>query len=341
MIPKLTDDAIAGLPLDRGRADLLEEIMSTPVLDEPPAAVPDTEPRRSWWVPAAAAAMVAVFALTGAWWAADPAPEQHADTPPAATLAPDGQYVVLDAPGWTLTSTSGSVWSRSVIYDRGDQNLDINWTPAPEYRSLVADRRRINRPPSDGEPLEVLGLPAQMWAYYPDEHTAIREPQGGWAIEIRATGMEESAYRRLLDQLRLVDEAGFEAALPPEYADSGDRDERVADLVAGIQEHVDPLFPDGRQHVITSYAFDPYYLGVDVVSAVACAWFDDLVAARAAGDAGREQRALDALGTAREWPVLQEMTAKGTYPQMLWGTIDLATDGEVPDWYADGLGCAG
>jgi hypothetical protein len=179
-----------------------------------------------------------------------------------------------------------------------------------------------------------------MWAYFPMEHTAIRPPQGGWAIEVRVTGMDEASYRDLVSRLRLVDEGGFEAALPPEYADSGDREEMVADMVAGIQDHVDPLYPDGQQHAIASYAFDPYYLGLDVVTSVACAWFEDLVAARAEGDATREQRALDALGTARDWPVLEEMTTKGKFPQILWGTIDTAAAGEVPDWYADGLGCA-
>ena len=44
MNPKLTDDAVADLPLHHGRAELLEEIMRTPVLDDRPVRA--ERPRR-------------------------------------------------------------------------------------------------------------------------------------------------------------------------------------------------------------------------------------------------------------------------------------------------------
>jgi hypothetical protein len=35
------------------------------------------------------------------------------------------------------------------------------------------------------------------------------------------------------------------------------------------------------------------------------------------------------------------MDARGDYPEVLWGLADEVRAGQVPDWYADGLGCTG
>ena len=73
MIPKLTDDAISRLPLEAGRAELLEEIMSTvaPDRQNDTLAEPSGHPtsRRTRWVaPLAAAAVVAGLAGGTVWW---------------------------------------------------------------------------------------------------------------------------------------------------------------------------------------------------------------------------------------------------------------------------------
>jgi hypothetical protein len=82
-------------------------------------------------------------------------------------------------------------------------------------------------------------------------------------------------------------------------------------------------------------------LGARVAGAVACGWFDAWVA----GD----ERALDALATAREWPVLLAMQAEGDYPEVLWELVAAArSGGDVPagkpgidaaQVYEEGLGC--
>src|SRR3954453_12686290 len=112
MIPKLTDDAISRLPLESGRAELLEEIMSTVAPDRQDRDTL-TEPtplhaRRTRWVaPIAAAAVVAGLAGGTVWWQQHPSAadgSQHA----AATLGlPEGQGVVLDAAGWKVDSLGG------------------------------------------------------------------------------------------------------------------------------------------------------------------------------------------------------------------------------------------
>src|SRR3954453_11115450 len=126
MIPKLTDDAISRLPLESGRAELLEEIMSTVAPDRQDRDTL-TEPtplharRLRWVAPVAAAAVVAGLAGGTVWWQQHrPAPDgsQHAAGPLG---LPSGQSVVLDAPGWKVDSLSGD----GLVFRNGDANLEI------------------------------------------------------------------------------------------------------------------------------------------------------------------------------------------------------------------------
>jgi hypothetical protein len=62
---------------------------------------------------------------------------------------------------------------------------------------------------------------------------------------------------------------------------------------------------------------DRYQLGATVAGTVACTWFKLWSDARRSGDAAGVQRAIDALATAKDWPILQEMSNSGAYPQIL------------------------
>src|SRR5690349_5367090 len=179
MMPTLTDDAVSRLPLGAGRAELLEEIMSTVAPDRQketlaePSRLP-TSRRTRWVAPLAAAAVVAGMAGGTVWWqhqrAADGA--HHVAAPLG---LPDGQAVVLDAPGWKVDSLSGD----GIVFRKGDANLEITSYAAKDYDSYVEDREHIVDPPAPGEPIQILGRAAQMWAYSADDHTAIREVQDG------------------------------------------------------------------------------------------------------------------------------------------------------------------
>ncbi|MFC7493135.1 MULTISPECIES: hypothetical protein [unclassified Nocardioides] len=340
MNPRLTDDAVADLPLHRGRAELLEEIMRTPVLDDSPVTDIAHARRRAWLAPVIAAAVVALLAATTAWWAGRPdaTPEPQ---PPVASDPADFR-AVLDAEGWTVDNAYADRDFGEVSYASGDRYLEISWYPADAYDSYIVDRRHITEPPRDGEPIEVLGLGAQTWAYSATDHTAIREIQAGHWLEIRAGGMGEAAYRELLGHLRLVDKAGFEAAMPASFVDSSERQATIESMLAAIGEYVDPVFPEGSQRVgVSSDETDPYHLGADVAGAVACEWLADFEAASEAGDQARADRAAEALATSRQWPVLQEMAATGEYPDVIWDFARQVGRGQVPEGYADALGCAG
>ncbi|CAI9412431.1 hypothetical protein [Nocardioides sp. T2.26MG-1] len=339
----LSDETVAGLPLSLGRAELLEEIMSTPVLDDRPVATADRR-RSRWLVPTAVAAAVALLVGFGAWWGSGFGPSGDDRTGQVATApGPETSFrAVLDAPGWTVDNVYTDSRGGELSYVNGDLSFEINWYPADSYADYVEDRRHITDPPSDGEPVEVLGLGAQMWAYSDLDHTAIREPEAGHWIEARGDGMDEAAYVALLGQLRLVDEHAFEAAMPASYVDGSERDAAIQQIIDGIGEHLDPVIPPGSQRVgFSSDQNDPYHLGADVAGAVACEWLADFDEAHSAGDQQRMDRAAAALATARDWPVLQDMEERGDYAEVVYDYADQVARGQVPEGYAEGLGCEG
>ena len=47
------------------------------------------------------------------------------------------------------------------------------------------------------------------------------------------------------------------------------------------------------------------------------------------------------LGTARDWPVLNDMDARGDYPEVVWEYAAAVAAGEVAEGHREGLGCLG
>jgi len=351
--PKLTDDAVAGLHLSHGPAELLEEIMSTPVRDE--VTVRTARPSRStaWLVPVAAAAAVAGLATIPLWagsGGSDPAPgvagrtTTQASTAPSREPAAAGAYLmVLDAPGWQVESVGMDQYGGSVDYTSGAASFDIGWRPASLYDSYVKDREHIVDPPAPGEPVEVLGRSAKLWAYTRDDHTVIREPELGYSFEIRGQGLSKSEYLDLLDQLSRVDQDGLEASLPPKFVTTGERDAVTKEMADGIADALGPargLTPFGTPEPdFASDNPDRYNLGVDVAGTVACAWLDAYVAGIESGDTNQSSDAVAALATSRQWPILLEMDVRGDYPEVVWLYADDVAAGRDVTGYQGGLGC--
>ena len=359
MIPKLTDDAVSHLPLGAGRAELLEEIMTTVAPDRTTEPTPDQRSSgRRWLVPLAAAAVVAGIAGSSLWWeqvGEDPGPRGSAPvaglpsgasaspaspTPSEAPSVTSGHRAVLDAEGWQVRATESSDDGYGEVdYTSGRTSLQITWYPAKSYASYVEDREHIVDPPAPGRPVEVLGKPGQLWAYSAQDHTVIREVQDGHWMEFRGSGINETGYLALLAQLRLVDLQGFEQALPDRFVTDTERADAVAALLQGIEAASGAGYPDGQPGAPKSEQQDPYQLGAAVAGSYACAWLDELAAATAAGAAARADEAARVLGTARDWPVLDQMNPDGDYPEVLWGYADEAASGQLPSGYAGGLGC--
>lgn len=333
MNPKLHHDAVADLPLAAARAELLEEIMSTPVHDRP-AAVTQPPRHRRWLVPLAAAAAVAALLVVPTYLLSgeDDAREvpTPASAPPAATAH---DWVVLQAEGWTATYVSDAGGEREVQYDNGDATLQVNLREAEARDTYIEDRRGIDHPKVDpGAPVRLLGREGLMWHYSRTDHTTIGEVEGEHYPEVRGSGMDEAAYVGLLDRLSWTDDAAFEASLPADFVTGGERESTISSMLGGV------AMPRGFEVPPTDEK-DPYQLGAHVAGSVACAWLDIFAEAKASGDEEAMQRAAAALGDSRGWDVLHEMNTEGDYPEVLWEYADEVGAGRVPQGYRQGLGC--
>jgi hypothetical protein len=339
MNAKLTDDAVAELPLHRGRAELLEEIMSTPVLDDRPVRTDPPRRRTTWPVPVAAAAAVLALVAGSAWLVSGLGLRDA-----GVAAGGSGAYrAVLEAPGWTVDSVAADDDSGELTYVKRGQAFEISWYPASEYDDYVEDRNHITATPVAGEPVQVLGRDALMWFYGgTDNPTAIREVENGHFLELRGKSMSTAAYLALLDDVRLVDRDDFAAAMPSAYVDGTARQKAIDEVLDGISEYVDPLIPPGSTRGSFSSAEDDLgLLGLDVARDVACEWLRDWDEAHRVGDQARMARAVAVLGTSRDWPTLRNATAGSEQPQLIWENADRVAAGRAPKDVGHTLGCEG
>ncbi|HEU5036777.1 MAG TPA: hypothetical protein VFT70_07225 [Nocardioides sp.] len=326
---KLTDDAVAELPLHHGRAELLEEIMRTPVAAVPVPLRTDPGRRRRPWVAPLAAAAAIVLLAAGIGWTADRVLGDPA--PPVATQPPasDAYRVVLDEPGWTVTNVDEGKDLGGIGYADAGATLKLDWYPAGDYEERLTHRR--DEAASDGTAVEIAGLPGSMWSSAPNDHTALRPVESGHFLEVRGFGMDAATFAALLPQLRMVEPEAFDAALPPGYAHDGERGSRVQQILDGIAEHADPLLPDGTDRsAITSEQSDPVQLGSDVADQVACAWIARYAESRRAGDQAGAQQAADVMASSPQWPVLRQIEADSDEPEWIWWAADEMSAGRVP-----------
>jgi hypothetical protein len=338
MTAKLTDDAVSRLELHDGRVELLDEILATPALDGYDGAAPRRRRLPTAFTVGIAAAAVLVAAVGVPIWVAQRSDDGTTQVP-VQVQPPAGDLAVLDASGWEADHVSLSENEGEVSYTRGDQSLDVHWRPAKFYADYVEDRQHIDHPEkNEGERVALLGRDARLWAYGPRDHTVISEVQGDYFLEVRGSGMAKPDFLGLLEQLRVVDEAGFESSLPDEFVVGEERAAEVREILAAMGTELPPGY-DGAP--LTSNEPDPYHLGADLAGGMACAWLDEFATAKRSGDEARMEAAVAALQESKAWPILREMDERGDYPEVVWDYADQAKDGRVPEGYREGLGCTG
>lgn len=334
MNPRLSDDAVADLPLSQARAELLEEIMATPTLDRlDPNSPPVRAPRRWTTTMVAAAAVIAVAGVPAYVLTRD----QPQTASPAAPSEQTGRYAVLDAPGWDVEHVlDGS--EGEIRFVKDGQSLDIHWRSAGSYESYLEDRERIRAPKVDpGAEVELLGRPARMWPYSATEHTVIGPVVGSHFFEVRGSGMDEQAYLALLGRLRQVDAAGFAAAMPEEIVTPQRRAGVVEAMLADV-----PV-PAGWTAVgveIPRFA-DRYQTGAPLTLAVTCAWIEVYSVGQDDGDQAAVDRATEAMVGSKSWDVLTEMQKTGDWSPMIWDVGDGMAEGVPGDQIVDWVDCDG
>jgi hypothetical protein len=338
--PKLTDEAVAALPIHDGRVELLEEIMSSPVIDRATEPTTLSGRRTPRWVATlgAAAAVIAVAAVP--IWITQGGDEPAKKSDDSFGTGVDegaGERAVLTAAGWTVENVNDDPkYGGEIDYAKGSQSLQITWYPADQYDSYVTDREHINHPEVDpGEAVDVLGEPSRLWAYTSNDHTVIRPAGEKLFLEVRGDGMDKQAFLAVLLDLRLVTHAELEDALPANFVTNQERFAAIDEILDGIG-----TLPPGLDAAdVTSTEPDPYHLGADVAGTVACGWIAEFAKAKQAGSEPRATAAVDALQSSKQWPVLLEMDASGDYSEVVWEYADKVAAGTVPEGYREGLGC--
>jgi hypothetical protein len=334
--PKLTDEAVSALPIHDGRVELLEEIMASPVIDRTVRTEPGPRRTQRWVGSIAAAAAVIAVAAVPLWITRgdDPAGEQEA--PFASILEGIGERALLTTAGWTVENVSESEYGGEIGYANGAKSLQITWYLAEHYESYVTDRQRINHPEVDpGEAVDVLGASSRLWAYSSHDHAVILPPGDTFFLEVRADGMDKQAFLAILGDLRHVDRAGLEEALPGRFVTRAERSAAIAEILDAIGT----LPPGLKAAEVTSTEPDRYHLGADVSGAVACGWIAEFARAQEAGSQARMSAAVQALKTSKDWPILLEMDERGDYSEVVWEYADEVAAGAVPEGYRQGLGC--
>ena len=329
--PRITDDEVASLPIHAGRADLLEEIMATPVVDRLDHKPARRRPAPVWLaVPAAAAAIAAIALVPAVRSAVDDPPREGTPVatspsapPPTSTTSPEngvrsvrgGKYVALDSAGWTLETVYESKYETTIAYSKGRQSLEMVQYPADSYDSYYEDRMHVSEP----TPTQLLGERSSTFTYSADDHATIRPAENGTFLEVRGSGMDLAGYRTLLDALVQTDAKGMAASLPEDVVTPFNRDEAVAHLLEGTE------VPDGftAADVEIEGFNDAYQSAARVAGSVGCAWLD----VYAGGGAAARQQALEALDGSRSWPLLKATVDQGGYAEVFWGVADQLRSG--------------
>lgn len=335
--PSITDEEVALLPLAEGRADLLEEIMSTPTLERSTPTARRTAP--AWLAAAAAAAAVAAIAVGSALGGEGLAPTPTVESPAvvpgeqqvidseqlwAAPVAPDvpavpgGRYVGVEVVGWQLEALYESYGELTIGWENGEQWLEVVRYPAESYATYFADRDAYR----EGSPATIFGREATTWPYSRDDHATMTIPADGFFFEVRAAGMPLPAYEELISRLVQTDEAGFYQGLPAGTVTPVNRDAAIADLLQGV------TVPEGfgPEDVRLEGFNAPYHAAAAVAGAVSCAWLD----VYAAGSAAEQQSALQALEGSRDWPLLLASGAEGAYAEVVWSLAEELRAGADP-----------
>jgi hypothetical protein len=329
----ITDQQVAALPIHRGRAELLEEIMSTPVdqLDHVERVSHDRSQRRGRRALAVVAAVAAVAATVGglaAWripHGAPAAPERPSyagqsvaphhtkhDGPKirsTGTIPPvsDGRYFALDVVGWSLTNVDETGPDMGVNYARDGLEVELDLYPAESHQMYVRDREGDGH----GTPISLLGQDATLWTPAPGVHDLIRTAEGDRFLEVTGRGMSTAAFLELVDRLVQTDARGFAGSLPADVVTPYNRMEAIRHLLRGVQTP-----PGFTADDVTLTGFnDAYQSAAQVAGSVGCAWLD-------VWDGGTEadrQAVIAAFDGSRSWPLLQRIADEGGYSHVFWG----------------------
>lgn len=234
--------------------------------------------------------------------------------------------VLLERAGWRvnyanedstqtgeLRFTTGSVPSSPSAEDF-TTDAQLNWRTG-KLSQWMADRANSADLTTTAP---VLGTAAHVYQYSGgrpghQDITALWEYDGR-VLEFRAGAANVAAFESLLASLRAVDTDTWLSALPASVVQTEDRSAVITRMLRGVT-----LPPGFNASAITgaNLTSDRYQLGATVTGTVACSWFKRWAQARRTGNSAGIQQAVRAMAIAKKWPILQQMSKSGAYPEIL------------------------
>ena len=286
---------------------------------------------------AAFAVVVAVVAGVGAITGrdTDSTAAEQPDVSLGTAAAPP--LIALDQPGWRVErfNDSGQGDTRYAEYQltNGTSNLQVSFYPGDQLESRTGGEKR--------EDIDFEGRPASLLDYAADGEPGryrLDFVDGFWVWELNGDGFaDRSDFLELVARVVVVDEATWQATLPPDVVTKDEQSAAVNDILIGI-----PL-PTGFPAVsIQAVASDSYQLTAEVTGAVFCAWLREWDAAIGSGDAAAAEAAVQAIASSHQWAALTAMTG-GDWNNVVWSYADRVATGDrsVVSQAVNGLGCAG
>jgi hypothetical protein len=333
-------------------------------------------PQRHSWTPRRYLALVAVgvAALAVGFVFLNGSGEPRSGTAPAyaeelVRFAESSPLVTMNAPGWRVvyadeeTANDGEMQFQlgdkkipdAVVTVHADgtetgmlpaatrqREASLNWSDEP-----IGPRKRDRAVEADiSTTAPVLNTVANVYQYTGgspgDRDITAIWGYDGLTLEYRSAVPDLAVFKQRLASLEAVDVDTWLGAMPASVLGPAGQSTQIAQMLEGI-----PL-PDGFSAddvPTTGLTKDRYQLGAAVSGTVACTWFRDWAEARRDDDSDAVRKAVDAMATAKRWPVLAQMRREGDYPEVLIAYAAAMPSGK---WYGrpllgdvnSGLGCA-
>jgi hypothetical protein len=245
----------------------------------------------------------------------------------AIQVAEANPRLLVTAPGWKIVRADEfETDSGELTFSDGSDQLEVHWYPAREYERYLHDRADVSAP----EHGTLLGQTATTVDYGREEYATMLSPQGSVFVEARGRLGSKAAYDEILDSLRAVDIDTWLEAMPASTVRPEARSGAVDRLLQGM-----PLPPgfDATALKTEDSIADQDTLAVKVGNAIACGWVESWVSARATGDQAAADRAVEAMSTSDQWPLVREnhvpwfSNYAGVAKQLHEGRLDTSPSG--------------
>jgi hypothetical protein len=248
-------------------------------------------------------------------------------TADALEVAESAPRLLVTAEGWAITDADEfDVDSGQMTFAGPEGELELSWgtngTTFDYDVRLFELAESVDRRPD----VIVAGREAALFDY--GGHFAALWREGAYGVEVRGLGPSVDEFLEIVGTIEQVDVTTWLEAMPAVVVSADARAAAVEEMLADIPlpEGLDPASLDPRSGAVTSR----YDLGAHVTGHVACAWADQWISATKAGDSAAAGQAVEAMGTSRDWEILDEMNEEGEWPETVWEYADaLATDGSI------------